>query len=76
MKVTIYFASEEIKQQYIILENGSSEEKVLFSLLNKAIDSLFANVFCGTQIPKKQIPKNISRHIRLPIFGSLIFHFA
>ncbi|MEI6293165.1 MAG: hypothetical protein WCP36_05755 [Methanomicrobiales archaeon] len=57
MKVTIYFASEEIKQQYTILENGSSEEKVLFSLLNKSIDSLFANVFCGIQIPKKQIPK-------------------
>ncbi len=57
MKVSIYFASEEIKLQYFALENGSSEEKILHSLLNKAIDALVENVFCGIQIPKKQIPK-------------------
>lgn len=56
MKVSIYFASEEIKQQYLSLEKGTYEEKALYSLLNKAIDTLVENVFCGIQIPKKQIP--------------------
>jgi len=57
MKVSIYIACEEIKQQYLSLEKGTYEEKILYSLLNKAIETLVENVFCGIQIPKKQIPK-------------------
>ncbi len=57
MRSSVYFAKEEIKNQYYSLEVGSSEDKNLYTLLNIAFDSIMEDAFCGVQIPKNQIPK-------------------
>jgi len=53
----IRFADESLKRTFYKLEEGDPSEKELFRFINQAIDNIEENVFCGTQIPKKQIPK-------------------
>jgi len=53
----IFFAEEKIKKELEELKNGKTEEQELFYFLNQAFENLKQNAFCGTQIPKKLIPK-------------------
>jgi Txe/YoeB family toxin of Txe-Axe toxin-antitoxin module len=53
----IRFADEELKKAFYKLEKGDDVGKELFKAINKAIDNLEQNAFCGIQIPKKLMPK-------------------
>ena len=53
----IRFVEEKIKEAFYKLEIGDSSEKELFKFINQAIDNIEKNAFCGTQIPRKQTPK-------------------
>ena len=53
----VYFVNEKIKRIYDELENGRSEEKELYSLINRAIDALEENPSRFISIPRKQWPK-------------------
>src|SRR3989344_5579108 len=53
----IWFADEKIKQSYEALKSGKYEDQELYRFINRAIDDLTQDPFCGIQIPKKLIPK-------------------
>lgn len=53
----IRFADDSIKQAFYKLEQGDESEKELFSIINRAMDAIERNAFCGIQIPKKLIPE-------------------
>lgn len=60
---TIKFASDKLCNEIYELEKGSAEEKALFKAIQKALDAIENNAFCGIQIPKKQIPHEyIKKH--------------
>ena len=56
MKSVVHFGDEKIKQSFEELKN--SKEKLLYKWVNRAIDDLGENAFCGTQIPKRLWPKD------------------
>src|SRR3989344_7918855 len=51
------FADESVKKAFYKLKEGDNSEKELFKFISQAIDNIEKNAFCGTQIPKRQIPK-------------------
>lgn len=53
----VAFATNELKQACLKLERGKFEEKQLFEFINRAVDDLKNNPFCGIRIPKKLWPK-------------------
>jgi hypothetical protein len=53
----IRFADEKLKESFYKLENGDNSGKELFSSINKAMDFLEDNSFCGVQVPKRLIPR-------------------
>ncbi|MBI2176011.1 hypothetical protein HYU40_01510 [Candidatus Woesearchaeota archaeon] len=57
MKSEVYFGDEHLKETYLKLQNSKTEEKALFRWISKAIGDLEQNAFCGTQVPKRLIPK-------------------
>ena len=59
---TIRFIDEDTKKAFYNLEQGDDTERTLFTAINNALDKLEEDAFCGTQIPKKLIPKTYSRN--------------
>ena len=57
MKSEIKFADEKIKKSFEDLKESKTEDKKLYEWINRALDDLEENAFCGIQIPKKLIPK-------------------
>ena len=57
----IKFADEKIKESFLKLSLGTSEEKELYRQLEKLFCSLEENAFFGIQIPKKLIPKEYTQ---------------
>ncbi len=53
----IRFADSKLKEKFYSLENGTKEDQGLFKAINKALDSIEENSFCGMQIPKRIVPK-------------------
>ena len=53
---SVRFADEKIKEAFYKLEKGDNSETDLFRHINKALDHIEENAFCGIQIPKKLIP--------------------
>lgn len=53
----IRFIDEKLKKAFYKLEGSDSSEKRLFKFINQALTNIEENAFCGTQIPKKQVPK-------------------
>ena len=51
------FVDENVKKGFYKLEEGDNSEKELFRFINQAVDNIEKNAFCGTQILKRQIPK-------------------
>jgi len=49
----VAFANQNLKQAYLELKEGKFEEKQLFKFINRAIEDLKENPFCGIKIPKK-----------------------
>jgi len=53
----VAFANNELKKAYSELKKGKFEEKQLSEFINRAINDLKNNPFCGIRIPKKLWPK-------------------
>ena len=57
MKGSVYFADDQIKNSFLALASSKTEEREIHALLNEAFDAIARDVFCGTQVPKRLIPK-------------------
>ena len=53
-KISVVFADEDVQKAYFKLR---TDDPALYRFLERATDDLKSNPFCGTQIPKRQIPK-------------------
>jgi len=53
----VRYADPKLKKSLEDLKNSTTEDQNLFKFINKALDDLEKNAFCGIQIPKKLIPK-------------------
>ncbi|MFP4402181.1 MAG: hypothetical protein ACLFPL_03020 [Candidatus Nanoarchaeia archaeon] len=56
MKSRVVFGEEKLKEAFEKLKTSKTEDQMLYKWINRAIDDLAENAFCGLQIPKKQIP--------------------
>jgi len=58
MKSRVYFADDDVRAKWTLIQSSTkSEDRHLHTLLNKVFDKIAENAFSGTQIPKRQIPK-------------------
>lgn len=64
MKSDIIFGDEKIKKEFLVLKDIKENE--LHKQINKALENLEENAFCGIQIPKNLIPKEYEKR-----FGKL-----
>lgn len=53
----VKFADEKVKDAFYSLETSGFEAKKLYRFLVQALKNLEEDAFCGTQIPKRLIPK-------------------
>jgi Txe/YoeB family toxin of Txe-Axe toxin-antitoxin module len=53
----VAFADESIKKAFEDLQKGKFEEQQLAGFLNRAMDDLLENPFCGIRVPSKLWPK-------------------
>lgn len=61
MKSVVHFGNEKLKKVYEELKNSKVEDKMLYTWISRAINDLTENAFSGIQIPKRLMPKFISR---------------
>jgi len=57
MKSIIRYADEKLKETLNKLKDSKTEDKKLYEWINRAMDDLEENAFCGIQIQKRLIPK-------------------
>jgi Txe/YoeB family toxin of Txe-Axe toxin-antitoxin module len=57
MKSALYFADDQVRDAFFMLQSGRVEEKEIFNQLNSAFDTISLDPFCGIQVPKRLIPK-------------------
>lgn len=57
-KSIIRYADPKLKKALEDLKHSTTEDKNLNKFINRALDDLEEDAFCGIQIPKKQIPKD------------------
>ena len=57
MKSQIKYAEGKVKKSFEDLKNSKTEDQKLYKWINRAMDDLEENAFCGIQIQKKLIPK-------------------
>ena len=57
MKSQIKYAEEKVKKSLEELKSSKTEDQKLYKWINRAMDDLEENAFCGIQIQKKLIPK-------------------
>ncbi len=53
----VSFVDERKKRLFDSLKSGKSDEKDLYLFIDRAIDDLKANPYCGIRVPNKQVPK-------------------
>jgi Txe/YoeB family toxin of Txe-Axe toxin-antitoxin module len=58
MKSEIKFAEEKLKESFDKLKESKTEDKKLYEWINRALDDLEENAFCGIQVAKRLIPKS------------------
>ena len=56
MKSEIKYANEKLKDDLKRLRDSNFEDKKLYKWINRAMDDLEENAFCGIQVSKKLIP--------------------
>ena len=57
MKSEINFAEAKIEKALRDLKDSKTEDKKLYKWISRALEDLQENAFCGTQLPKRLIPK-------------------
>ncbi len=55
--IQVAFINHKIKDEFQSLNEGKFEDKELYKFINRAINDLKVNPFCGIKIPKKLWPK-------------------
>src|SRR3989338_558411 len=56
--VIVGFSDMKIKEAFDKLSSGTSEEKALWSFIDRAVDDLKKDPFCGIHVKNKLIPKD------------------
>ena len=56
MKSEIKFAEEKLKESLNKLKESKTEDTKLYEWINRALDDLEENAFCGIQVAKRLIP--------------------
>lgn len=74
MKNRVGLADESVRKKLISLKESTSEDQVKLVAIEKAIDQLQKNVFCGIQIPKKQVPKHYYKKYSLDNLWKINLH--
>ena len=57
IKSRIFFAEEKLKDNLEYLRKGNLDEQGLYNHIQRALNNIRENAFCGIQIPKRLIPK-------------------
>lgn len=57
MKSVIRYANEKLKETLNKLKDSKTEDTKLYEWINRALNDLEENAFCGIQIQKRLIPK-------------------
>lgn len=57
MRSIVNFCDDDLKAAFNELKDSKTEDQILYRWISRAIDDLEENAFCGTQIPKRLIPK-------------------
>ncbi|MBS3099494.1 hypothetical protein J4462_04740 [Candidatus Pacearchaeota archaeon] len=57
MKSQIKFVEDKLKESFEKLKDSKTEDKKLYDWINRALDDLEENAFCGIRIQKRLIPK-------------------
>jgi hypothetical protein len=57
MNSALYFADEQVRQAFVKLLSGRTEENEIYRQLNLVFDTIASDPFSGIQIPKRLIPK-------------------
>ena len=73
MKAALYFADDQIRQDFFMLQSGRAEDKEIFNQLNTAFDMIATDPFCGIQVPKRLIPKMYITKYGIDNLWNLIF---
>jgi len=55
--IRVLVVDEQLKKSFFALEHGKNEEKELFSFINRAMDDLKKDCFCGIRIQNNHWPK-------------------
>ncbi len=53
----VAFADERLKSSFEKLKTGKFEEKKIYSFIQRAVDDLKDDPFCGVRIPDRLIPR-------------------
>ena len=62
-KSEIRFAENKVKEAFEKLKKSKTEDKHLHKWINRALDDLEEDAYCGIQIPKKLIPRNTQENM-------------
>lgn len=65
MRSQVVFAEPKLKKAFDRLKDSKTEDRKLYEWIDRAIDDLAEDAFCGIQIPKKQIPKEYIRKYKI-----------
>ena len=57
----IRFADEKVKKSFEELAHSKTEDQNLYKLLEQAFQNIEENAFIGIQLPKRQIPKELTK---------------
>lgn len=65
LKSKARFFNEKTKEAFYKLKFGDDKDRKLFLEINKAIDKIEADAFCGVQIPKDLIPAYYKKRAKI-----------
>ena len=65
MKASVFFIDDQTKNSFLALASSTAEKQKVQVSLNAAFDAIALDVFCGIQVPKRQIPKSYLAQYRL-----------
>jgi hypothetical protein len=74
MRAAVYFADDRIKESFLALASSKAGNGEIYRGLNEAFDALALDAFCGTQVPKRLIPKSYTARYGIDNLWKYNFH--
>jgi len=65
LKCKVVFADDKVKKAFDKLKGSKTEDKRIYEWLNRAFDDIKEDAFCGTQVPKRLIPKEYLKKYKI-----------